>query len=107
MSKDIVVRDSDYQPSYLNGVKRIRTELQDGGLCNWVPEDELFDVIEKRITENGIHIAAEDNASGYSIVIVDVKGGGGGGTRSPRADALAEFAYDDSIWQSSVTAELL
>lgn len=89
MAKDIVVRDSDYMPAYLDGVRRIRTELQSGGLQNWVPEDELFDVAEKKITKNGVYVAAEDNVEGYSVVTVDVEGGESVGTPGRIADVIS------------------
>ena len=33
-------------------------------------------LVEKSVTENGIYLASDDNADGYSSVDVDVRGGG-------------------------------
>lgn len=54
---------------------------------------------EKTVTENGT-VTPDSGYSGFNKVIVNVA------MKSPRRDAIGDFEYDDSIWQSSITAEL-
>ena len=72
MAKDIIIQDEYYRANHMSGVTRLRTELEDGGVCYWIPEDEAVALTEKTITENGTYNAVVDDASGYSTVVVNV-----------------------------------
>lgn len=55
-------------------------------------------LIEKTISENGTYIASNDNANGYSTVVVNVSGGGSAGfSRAPSF-------IDSSVTTISVSA---
>lgn len=56
--------------------KKLRTPLQEGGTCDWVPEDET-DLVTKYVSKNGTYKASDDHAYGYSQVTVNVSGGSG------------------------------
>ena len=75
MSKDIIIQEGGVNKN-LNSIKKILTDEQDGGSCNWIPEDEA-ERGTKTITKNGTYKASDDDLYGYSKVIVNVKGGGG------------------------------
>lgn len=60
---------------------KLRTPLQSGGTCDWVPEDET-DLVTKYVSENGTYNASSDNAYGYSQFSVNVKGGNGSSNNS-------------------------
>ena len=72
MAKDIIVQDDYYRANHMSGVTRLRTELEEGGVCYWIPEDEAVNLTEKTVTENGIYAAMDDDANGYSSVVVNV-----------------------------------
>ena len=80
MSKDIIIQEGGVNKN-LNSIKKILTDEQGGGSCNWVPEEEVQRGT-KTITKNGTYKASDDDLYGYSKVTVKVKGGSGGGISS-------------------------
>lgn len=56
--------------------KKLRTPLQEGGTCDWVPEEEV-QTTTKQITKNGTYKAKDDDKYAYSEVTVNVSGGNG------------------------------
>ena len=51
--------------------KRLKTNLDGGDTCIWVPEDERR-LKTKHITENGVYVATDDDCYGYSQVIISI-----------------------------------
>ena len=95
MPKNIVIAEGTTGKTF-TGVKKIKTQLQGGGTCNWVPEDEAGDYTRlktKNITKNGEYEASDDDASGYSKVKVNVSLD----TKSKRISANGTYnAADDN-----------
>lgn len=60
-------------------VKRLVTDLQGGGTCAWVPEDERR-TRTKYVSENGIYLPSADDCYGYSSVTVSVRNAMSGGS---------------------------
>lgn len=52
-------------------IKTLETPLQSSGSCIWVPESKT-NLTTKHITENGVYVAKDDGAYGYSSVTVNV-----------------------------------
>jgi len=52
----------------------LRTNLQSGGTCDWVPEDEVQKVIPKIITQDGTYEASKEPGSPYGYSEVTVQG---------------------------------
>jgi hypothetical protein len=75
VAKDITIQEGGVAKAMSN-VSKIRTDLQGGGTCYWVPESEV-NTKTKHISENGTYAAASDNAYGFSSVTVSVRGGNG------------------------------
>lgn len=112
VAKNIVIQNGSDPVQYLSGVTRIRTELQEGGYCDWMPEDEVNltpggsesdsggsngNLIEKTITRNGEYDAAlDDGADGYSKVNVELPLGtktiSSNGTFRASDDAFAGYS---------------
>ena len=44
MAKNIIVQDDYYRANHMSGVTRLRTELEEGGVCYWIPEDEAINL---------------------------------------------------------------
>jgi len=40
MSENIIIQEGGVNKS-LNSIKKILTDEQDGGSCNWIPEEEI------------------------------------------------------------------
>ena len=57
-------------------IKTLETPLQSSGSCIWVPEAKT-NLTTKNISENGVYVAKNDGAYGYSSVIVNVQTVGG------------------------------
>ena len=55
------------------GIKRLRTNLQGGGTCDWVPEDET-QLIAKVITQDGVYEASDEGNDVYGYSEVTVQG---------------------------------
>ena len=95
MPKNIVIAEGTTGKTF-TGVKKIKTQVQGGGTCNWVPEDEAGDYTRlktKNITKNGEYEASDDDASGYSKVKVNVSLD----TKSKRISANGTYnAIDDN-----------
>lgn len=75
MPKNIVIAEGT-QGKTFTAVEKIRTKLQGGGTCNWIPEDEAGDYTNlknKTIRENGEYLPSADNCTGYSKVTVNVR----------------------------------
>lgn len=81
MTKSITIQEGG-TPKPMSDVAKIRTSLQGGGTCLWVPEDEVK-LTTKHITENGTYKAEDDDKYGYSQVTVNVPGGAGGPAGGP------------------------
>jgi hypothetical protein len=75
LPKNIVIAEGT-QGKTFTAVEKIRTKLQGGGTCNWIPEDEAGEYTNlknKTIRENGEYLPSADNCTGYSKVTVNVK----------------------------------
>lgn len=75
MPKNIVIAEGT-QGKTFTAVEKIRTKLQGGGTCNWIPEEEAGDYTNlknKTIRENGEYLPSADNCTGYKKVTVNVK----------------------------------
>lgn len=75
MPKNIVIAEGT-QGKTFTAVEKIRTKLQGGGTCNWIPEDEAGDYTNlknKTIRQNGEYLPSADNCTGYSKVTVNVR----------------------------------
>lgn len=68
MAKNITISEDGVSKNF-NGVKRLRTSLQGGGACNWIPQDELS---TKTIYDRGTYNASSDGVYGYTSVTVDM-----------------------------------
>ena len=71
MSKNITIQEGGVGKAMT--ADKLKTDLQGGGTCLWVPEDETR-LTTKYITENGTYKAADDGYYGYSEVIVSGQG---------------------------------
>lgn len=74
MAKDVIFQQKKKGKSVVGTSKQtklLRTNLQGGGTCDWVPEDET-QLIPKVITQDGVYKASEEigNIYGYSEVTV-------------------------------------
>lgn len=74
MPKDIIFQRKKKGKSVVGTSKQtklLRTNLQGGGTCDWVPEDET-QLIPKVITQDGVYKASDEmgNIYGYSQVTV-------------------------------------
>lgn len=72
--KKIIVYEGGQE--HIFEAKKLRTPLQEGGTCDWVPEDDV-QLTTKSISKNGTYNASSDDAYGYSKVTVNVSGGNG------------------------------
>jgi hypothetical protein len=75
LPKNIVIAEGT-QGKTFTAVEKIRTKLQGGGTCNWIPEDEAGDFTNlknKTIRENGEYLPSADNCTGYKKVTVNVR----------------------------------
>jgi len=75
LPKNIVIAEGT-QGKTFTAVEKIRTKLQGGGTCNWIPEEEAGDYTNlknKTIRENGEYLPSDDNCTGYKKVTVNVK----------------------------------
>lgn len=57
-------------------VGKLSTNLQGGGVCYWVPEDER-ELGSKSINQNGSYVAEQDGLYGYDEVTVNIPNAGG------------------------------
>ena len=75
MAKDITIQEGGID-RHMSGVAKLKTALDGGGTCYWVPEDQTT-LKTKNVTKNGTYSASSDDAYGYSKVTVNVRGGDG------------------------------
>ena len=68
MSKNISVQEGGVAKAMT--ADKLKTNLQGGGTCLWVPEDETR-LTTKHITEDGTYKASDDGYYGYSQVTVN------------------------------------
>lgn len=100
MSKNISIRDGS-QSRYFTASK-LRTNLQGGGTCDWVPIDEVdqyVDLEELHVTENGTYYPSEK--VGISAVYVDVPQQGSSVVPSGvsvRATAAEDLTAGDCVY---------
>ncbi len=76
MSKNIVYQTKKKGKSVAGeakGIKLLRTNLQGGGTCDWVPEDET-QLIPKVITQDGVYKASDEIGDIYGYSEVTVQG---------------------------------
>lgn len=74
MPKDVIFQQKKNGKSVVGTSKQtklLRTNLQGGGTCDWIPEDET-QLIPKVITQDGVYKASDEmgNIYGYSQVTV-------------------------------------
>lgn len=69
MIKNIIIDENGTGKAFTTNM--LKTPLQGGGLCNWVPEGETK-LIAKHVTKNGVYAASDDGAYGYSSIDVNV-----------------------------------
>lgn len=89
MSKNISIKEGGVSRTFT--ANKLRTNLQGGGTCDWVPKDDVDEYVELEelsVTENGIYYPTQK--VGISKVVVDVEGGGGGGGGEEK---LYEYAW--------------
>lgn len=67
MSKNIIIQEGGVGKAMT--ADKLKTDLQGGGTCLWVPEDETR-LTTKYITKNGTYKASDDGYYGYSQVTV-------------------------------------
>jgi hypothetical protein len=95
LPKNIVIAEGT-QGKVMTGVEKIRTQLQGGGTCTWIPQDEAGEYANmksKTINANGEYNPADDECVGYSKVKVNVKTA----TKAKRIEANGTYnAKDDS-----------
>lgn len=106
MPKNIVIAEGT-QGRTFTGVEKLKTQLQGGGSCNWVPEDEAGEYVNlknKTIRENGEYLPSADNCTGYNKVTVNVKTK----TKAKRIDSNGTYnAVDDGLdGYSTVTVDV-
>ena len=58
-------------PRNFSGVRRLKTDLQGGGTCNWLPESELT-TKELRVTQGGSYLPSQEGAFAFTKITVDV-----------------------------------
>lgn len=68
MAKNIIIEEGGTEKRF-NNVKKLRTPLQGGGTCDWVPQNELA---AKTVTDRGTYTASSDGLYGYTQVTVDI-----------------------------------
>ena len=76
MAKDIIFqtkKDGKSVVGEAKGTKLLRTNLQEGGTCDWVPEDET-QLIPKVITQDGVYKASDEIGDIYGYSEVTVQG---------------------------------
>jgi len=67
MAKNVSITE-DGSAKVLNNVEKIKTSIQEGGTCLWVPKDD-FPVGIKNVTEDGTYNPVDDNLYAYSKVV--------------------------------------
>lgn len=70
MSKNITIKEGGMGRQF-GPESGLTTKTQDGGSCLWIPKSEI-PLTTKSITKNGVYKASDDNAYGYSQVMVNV-----------------------------------
>lgn len=76
MAKDIIFqtkKDGKSVVGEAKGIKLLRTNLQEGGTCDWVPEDET-QLIPKVITQDGVYKVSDEIGDIYGYSEVTVQG---------------------------------
>ena len=68
MAKNIIVEEGGAAKLF-NRVKKLRTQLQGGGTCDWIPQNEMS---TKTVTDRGTYSASADGVWGYTQVTVDI-----------------------------------
>ena len=67
MAKNVAITE-DGSAKVLSNVEKIKTSIQEGGTCLWVPKDD-FPVGVKNVTEDGTYNPTDDNLYAYSKVV--------------------------------------
>lgn len=75
MSEAIKIKEGGVDRSQ-NQISKLKTNMQGGGVCYWVPETER-ETDSKSITANGIYTAEDEGLYGYDEINVSVQGTGG------------------------------
>lgn len=73
MAKNITIAEGGVSRNFT--AKKLKTNLQGGGNCTWVPEDEAADYCtfkELKVTANGTYKASDKNCDGFDKVKVEV-----------------------------------
>ena len=73
MAKNITIAEDGVSRNFT--AKKLKTKLQGGGNCTWIPEDEAVDYVNLKslkATQNGTYKASDSNCDGFDEVKVDV-----------------------------------
>lgn len=73
MSKNITIAEDGVSRNFT--AKKLKTNLQGGGNCTWIPEDEAADYCtfkELKVTANGTYKASDKNCDGFDKVKVEI-----------------------------------
>lgn len=73
MAKNITIAEGGVSRNFT--AKKLKTNLQGGGNCTWIPEDEAADYCtfkELKVTANGTYKASDKNCDGFDKVKVEV-----------------------------------
>lgn len=89
-------------PKYM-GARLLKTNLQGGGTCLWVPEDEV-NLESKYVNHSGTYPASADNCYGYSQITVsgvDVEI-----TQDEDGDDVARITDGDKVTEEKLPSEI-
>jgi len=73
LSKNITIAEDGVSRNFT--AKKLKTNLQGGGNCTWIPEDEAADYCtfkELKVTANGTYKASDKNCDGFDKVKVEI-----------------------------------
>ena len=73
MAKNITIAEDGVSRNFT--AKKLKTNLQGGGNCTWIPEDEAADYCtfkELKVTANGTYKASDKNCDGFDKVKVEI-----------------------------------
>lgn len=104
MGKLITIKQNNTGKNF--NADKLKVNLQTTGTTNFIPEDEAADYVtltNKNITQNGVYIAEDESAVGYSKVIVNVSGEAVLITKNITQNGTYNASSDNADGYSSVT----